>query len=267
MARTVRVAPTGWPALLVGSLLVLLAFAGCGGDDVEIDPEPGMPRVSWGEPGDGDPAGLIMLLHGGGWQPSRAGYEEQRQNAGRLQDLGYATVAIGYSEGARGFRQIQDVYSEARRRYPDLPICASGTSAGGHLALMLATREPDLACVVDLSGPIDLRTLAEQDEEDDEAHREAVKAFGKDELAKYSPVRYADRIKAKVLMIIAEADPVNPVEQGDELERALPDAELLVLPEGPVQAPFSHFGGVTPEAQDEVVQRQLAFIQEATQGG
>jgi dipeptidyl aminopeptidase/acylaminoacyl peptidase len=256
--------PKATALIAVGTALAILcAAAGCGGGDDDGNGGPGAARVSWGAPD--DPKGVVMLLHGGGWLPSDSGYAEQKANADNYEDQGFATVAIGYDEGAKGFQQVIDVYREARRRYPDLPICASGISAGGNLALMLATREPDLACVVALAAPTDLTSLAEQDPEGDEAHQAAVAAFGKDQLAKFSPVRYADRIKAKVLLILAESDPVDPVDQGDELAQVLPGLQLLILPPGPVSVPFAHFGGVQPDAQEVVVERVLDFLDEATQ--
>jgi dipeptidyl aminopeptidase/acylaminoacyl peptidase len=247
-------------------LSLVCVTTGCGGGGDDAGPrnaDVGGARVSWGEPADGHPVGVVMLIHGGGWQPSEPGYEEQKANAKVVQGQGYATVAIGYDAGARGFQQIVDVYREARARYPGLPICATGISAGGHLALMLATREPDLDCVVTLSAPTDLTTLGKQDPQGDEAYQAAIAAFGRAQLAKFSPVRYADRIRAKVLMIEAEDDPIDPVGQGRELARALPGAQLLVLPPGPVPAEFAHFGGVQPDAQNVVIEREFKFLKEA----
>ena len=245
----------------------LAGVVGCGGGDDDAglrDPEVAGARVSWGEPNDRDPVGVVMLIHGGGWERSYSGYEEQRENAENFQDKGYATVAIGYDEGAKGFRQVVATYKEARRRYPDLPICASGLSAGGHLALMLATREPDLDCAIALAAPTDLTSLAEQDPEGDEAYKAAVRAFGRNRLAEYSPIRYADRIKARVLLMVAEDDPVAPVAQVEEFARMLPRSELLVLPPGPVPVPWAHFGGVEPDAQEVVVERTFDFLDAAT---
>jgi acetyl esterase/lipase len=255
--------------LLTALLLLLIGVAGCGGggDDDGPNSNFGGARVSWGEPASGNPKAVVMLLHGGGWQPSPAGYEGQKKSAPVLQDQGYATVAIGYDAGAKGFRQIVEVYKEARRQYPDLPICASGISAGGHLALMLATREPDLDCVMALSSPVDLTTLAEQDPEDEESYDAAVKAFGAGKLATFSPVRYADRIRAKVLLIQAEDDPLVPVEQADELKRALPDAQVLILETGDTPAVFAHGGGVQEDAQNTVIEREFDFLQQSTVGG
>jgi acetyl esterase/lipase len=255
-ARAVLVAAT--------ALSVLCAAAGCGesGPDDLLPTTVGGARVSWGQP-DGTPAGLVMLLHGGGWQRSDSGYEEQKEAAKALEEEGYTTVAVGYDEGATGFSQVVQVYRTAREHYPNLPICATGLSAGGHLALMLATREPDLTCVVTLSAPTDLTTLGEQDPEGDEAYEAAVTAFGKDQLAKFSPVRYADRIRAKVLMIQAEDDPLDPPGQGQELAQALPAAQFLLLPSGPVPAVWAHGGGVQEDAQDIVIERELEFLKEA----
>lgn len=244
--------------------MLALASSGCGESDLNIGDGSGpQARTTWGEPA-GEPRALVILLHGGGWQPSPEGYEQQKATGEMLQDLGYATVAVGYDEGALGFRQIEDVYAEARRRYPDLPICAAGQSAGGHLSLMLAVREPDLACVIDLVGPTDFTTLREHG--GDAAYEGAATAFGKANLPKFSPARYADQIKAKVLMILAETDPLVPEEQGRELAELLPGSELVILPEGPVTAVWAHSAGVQPDALDNVVQLQLDFLEQATSG-
>jgi acetyl esterase/lipase len=255
--------------LAAAVLLALAAVAGCGSEGNEIDfPSAKVDgaRVSWGEPSDGNPAGVVMLIHGGGWQPSPSGYEDQKDNAPVFQDEGYATVAVGYDEGAKGFDQVVAVYKAARKRYPGLPICASGLSAGGNLALMLAAQEPDLACVLALSAPTDLTSLAQQDPEGDEAYEAAVTAFGAGKLAKFSPVRYANRIRAKVLLVAAESDPVVPADQSRELAQALPGAELLVLPPGSVPAVWAHGGGVESDATDDVVTRDFDFLQQVTQG-
>jgi dipeptidyl aminopeptidase/acylaminoacyl peptidase len=249
------------------ALLVMSAMVGCGsnGSGESQDADVGGARVSWGEPAGGHPTALVMLIHGGGWRASESGYEDQKTNAASFEREGYATVAIDYDEGAKGFRQIVDVYKAARERYPGLPICASGISAGGNFALMLATREPDLDCVLALVAPTDLTSIAEQDPEGDEAYQAAVTTLGKDQLAKFSPVRYANRIRAKVLLVVAETDPIVPADQGRELAHALPGAQLLVLPPGPVHAEWAHFGGVQPNAQNLVLERDFEFVKQATQ--
>jgi acetyl esterase/lipase len=254
----------------VTALSILSVAVGCGGeshDDRVRNPNIAGARVAWGEPPGGDPVGVVMLIHGGGWERDDTGYEEQRKNAENFERRGYVTVAIGYDKGARGFRQIDAVYEEVRERYPELPVCASGISAGGHLALMLATREPELDCVIALAAPTDLTTLGEQDPSGDEGYKAAVDAFGANRLARFSPIRYADRIKADVLLIVAESDPVALPEQSRELAEALPGAELLILPPGPIPVPWAHFGGVEEGAEDVVIDRGFDFLDAATQAG
>jgi dipeptidyl aminopeptidase/acylaminoacyl peptidase len=264
---------TARAVLVAAALSFLLGMVGCGStqqqeqQDVKFRAaDVGGARTSAGEPAAGNPKGVVLLIHGGGWQRSDSEYATEKASAKDLQAQGYATVAIGYDEGATGFEQILDVYKQARKQWPGLPICASGISAGGNLALMLATREPDLACVIALVAPTDLTSLAAQDPTGDEAYAAAVTAFGQDQLAKFSPVRYADRIKAKVLEIVAETDPLVPADQGRELARALPGTELLVLPPGPDQVVWAHGAGVQPDAQDAVITREFNFLAQATQG-
>jgi acetyl esterase/lipase len=252
-------------APLVMALAIALIAAGCGGNDQPLNEhaEVNKPKVDWGEPSGSDPNRVVILLHGGGWQPNPAGYQGMRRLAAVFRQRGYATVVIGYSAGAEGFRQIEGVYSKVQRRYPRLPICAFGESAGGNLSLMLATREPSLDCVVDLVGPTDLTTLRAQGSA--EGNQLAVTAFGEDQLARYSPVRYADRIHAKVLMILSATDPIVPAAQGRELAKALPGSELIVLPPGPV--PWLHGAMVASGSADRATNAAQAFLQEATTSG
>jgi acetyl esterase/lipase len=259
------------PAALAAAALALFVVAGCGDKGPEIGP--GKPpnqvsgaKVAWGEPPGGSPAGLVLLLPGGGWRPDDNQFELQKASAKGLQGQGYATAVVYYAPGPKGLRQIQDVYKVGRQHYPGLPVCASGLSSGGNLALMLATREPDLTCVIATAAPTDLTTLAEQDPEGDEAYAAAVDVFGADGLAKFSPVRYAKKIKAKVQLVIAESDPLDPIEQGRELVKALPGTDFITVPPGPITVPWAHFGGVPVDASDEILKRQLDFLKQVTQG-
>jgi acetyl esterase/lipase len=243
-----------------------IALAACGGTPQQVAVPPAFPQVHWGEPdedsGSGEPRGLLMLLHGGGWQPNLIGYRDQIVLGEMFQEDGFATVAVAYAAGAEGFSQIEDVYAEAKERYPGVPICAIGQSAGGHLALMLATREPDLACAVSMAGPTNLTSLDE--EEDAEGLKYAEAAFGLDALAEFSPVLHADRIQARVLMMMAENDPLVPVEQGYELGEVLPGAQLLVLPPGP--APWLH-SGISLTAGQQAKEKQDEFLESVMPAG
>jgi dipeptidyl aminopeptidase/acylaminoacyl peptidase len=259
--------------LIAAALLAVPALAGCGSDPPQQGhgdfhgAAVGGARVTVGNPPGNQPLGVVLLIHGGGWQRSDPDYAKQKAAGKSLNGQGYATVAIGYDEGAKGFQQILAVYKQARKQWPGVPICASGISAGGNLSLMLATREPDLACVLAVAPPTDLPALAQQDPVGDEAYKAAVTAFGSDQLAKFSPVRYAGKIDAKVLLIAADTDPVVPAAQSREMARALPGAQIVVVPPGSVPVEWAHFGGVPANAQDMVIQRELNFLRDATQGG
>jgi dipeptidyl aminopeptidase/acylaminoacyl peptidase len=257
---------------LIGAAVVVV-FAGVAilttsGDEIGKLPPPERgalgARVDWSEPDEGDPRAVVMLVHGGGWQPSPTEFESQRTLAAPLNKEGYATVAIGYDEGEQGYRQIEAVYAEARERYPRLPICALGTSAGANLSLVLATREPELDCVIGMATPTDLTTLPEQGAED--AYEAAVTAFGRDQLEAFSPALHADEIQAEVLLIAAESDPTAPADQSREFEDVFPEADVLIYPPGDVPVFWAHFGGVEPGANEEVAERELAFLDEATEG-
>jgi dipeptidyl aminopeptidase/acylaminoacyl peptidase len=252
----------------LSSAVLLLSLAGCGGgDDLELKPGPGPgepAEITWGAPSADfkgrDPKGVVLLLHGGGWQRDPAAYEAEVQIAPLYEQLGYATATIGYNDGAKGLQDVIDLYAKADKRYPDTPICAIGASAGGTLALLLASEEPDLACAIDLAGPTDLTALSDQGGE--VASRLAVEAFGEDNLEEFSPVAHADSIKAPVMMVFAVADPVVPEQQGPELKRALPSAKLIVLPQG--DASFIHGPGVDPRAKERADAAANAFLEQAT---
>ena len=148
--------------ILAAALMMTLAVIGCGGTSVDVN-NGGDALVKWGKPAGGqEPKGVVMLLPGGGWQPNPTAYRSEMPTAAQLQQLGLATVVVGYGEGATGFREVRQVYLQARKRYPGVPVGAHGESAGGNLALMLAAREPGLTCVIGLAAPTDLTALKAQ---------------------------------------------------------------------------------------------------------
>jgi acetyl esterase/lipase len=254
-------------SLVAAALLMALAVIGCGGGNgVEINPPKSSAIAKWGNPaGNQDPKGVVMLLHGGGWQPSRAAFESELPTAQLLQQQGYATVVVGYDAGAQGFKEIEDVYSKARKRYPDLGICVHGISAGANLGLMLAAREPDLSCVLAIAAPTDLPAL--KDQGGTEAYDLAKVAFGEDQLAKFSPIRYADQIKAKVLLLNGESDPIVPVEQARAFEQARPETEVDVIPNGSTPVQWLHGATVSAAAGQAAIQQGYEFIVDSLNGG
>lgn len=191
-------------------------------------------------PSSGRPRALMLLIPGGGWRATGA-MQIAHQLTGlrtNLQRLGYETLAFGYRAGPKAIQDAEMFYRLARKRVgPRLPICAIGPSAGGHTALMLAVKHLDLACVLDFAGPTDLSALAREPRGAYGYHL-AVKTFGTNRLAAYSPALHARSIRAKVLLMYALNDPIVPLAQGRAMAQALPAARLIELPPGP--APFIH---------------------------
>lgn len=235
-------------------------LAGCGKGGVgPIKPIPtstvtartGKPVAIYAQPTGGKtPRALLMLIHGGSWSGINPTALRTTEAIARIfQVFGFETVTVDYRAGAQGIADVEHFYREARKRVgPNLPICAYGVSAGGHIALMLAEKFPDLACVVDQSGPTDLTTLKSQGSA--AGYAIAVRVFGRHALAKYSPALHASSIKAKLMLAYADNDPLVPVAQGEEMKRAVPSAELFTLPPGP--APFTHTGVGAPAAKTGV---------------
>ena len=173
-------------------------------------------------------------------------------------------MVVGYDEGATGFREIKQVYSKVRQRYPDLPVCVHGFSAGGNLGLMLAAREQGIDCVLALAAPTDLPALKDQGA--GETYDLAVDAFGEDQLADWSPVRDAKRIDAQVLLINAQSDPVVPVAQAREFVKARPGTQLVVIPPGSAPLDWLHGAEVNPAQAQAAVQQGFVFLSESLNG-
>jgi acetyl esterase/lipase len=248
---------------LVATAAAALVLAGCGGSSggsassttstAGLTPAPsgttdlgnGVKAV-WGQPAnDQPPKAIVMLIHGGSWKGiDPAAFNATLAIATIFQNLGFETATVEYRQGAQGVSDVQRLYRHVRQRVgAHTPVCAVGTSAGGHLALMLAVRDPDLACVIDLAGPTNLPALR-TDPGGATGYQIALGAFGSGPLTELSPALHARSIKAKLMLVYAANDPLVPVAQGHEMARADPRAKLIVLPPG--NAPFVHTGVGAP---------------------
>jgi acetyl esterase/lipase len=181
--------------------------------------------------------GLVILIHGGGWTqvgPADVAYE--RPKAAFYNARGWMALNVDYSAGAAGFADVLRFYDLARASLgPDVPICASGESAGGTFALLLAEARP-LRCVIDEAGPTDLLDLDASGTAVQRYWRgvlvqDAKGALG-DDLRAWSPVFGARAIRASVLMEYASNDLLVALGQAREMRAALPGSRLLVLHPG-----------------------------------
>jgi acetyl esterase/lipase len=211
--------------LLVAAFLVACALSALLAVSL---PARGRTLVTWTAP-HGHPAGVVLVVHGGAWRAS--GPRTAALMAARARTFagwGWAAAVVDYRAFADAPGDVVRAYDAARRRYPRLPICAYGESAGGHLALMLAVRRP-LACVVDAAGPVDLPRL-DGTPQADWVRAKALAAFG--DLRDASPTHHAAAIRAPVLAGYAAADRIVPASQGRYLQRALPRAHVIALGTG-----------------------------------
>jgi acetyl esterase/lipase len=232
---------------------------------------PGLPKAVWGAPTDGQKSrGVLMMIHGGSWAGiSASQFKTMQATATVFQGLGFETFTVDYRSGAQGVTDVDNLYRDARREVgPKVPICAAGISAGAQIALMVAIRNPGLACVLDLAGPTDLPAF-KMEPGGATLYRVILDRFGTGPLEQYSPALHGSSIKAKVLMIYAEDDPLVPVAQGRAMARADPAAKLIVLPPG--SAPFVHTGvgapaqasGVDPKAYATAESAEVRFLEDA----
>ena len=219
------------------SLLTLIAVAGCGSathPQLPKHPEKLVPHgsktVKEVKRPPSKPKGVMLIFSGGAWlAPPPTEVSSTRHYEQRYAQLGWLAIDVGYRPGGQqGFADVTRAYDTAKRDHPGLPICAVGESSGGHLALMLAMARP-LDCVEPVDAPVDLTKGLPKS-----LLATAIAVFGKD-LAKWSPALHAKQIHGKVLIVHARDDQVVPLAQAKQLKAALPNAQLVVFPPGPLQ--------------------------------
>ncbi|HNR92505.1 MAG TPA: S9 family peptidase [Dokdonella sp.] len=184
---------------------------------------------------------LVVLVHGGPRARDGWFYDEEVQ---ALASRGYAVLQVNF-RGSTGYgydfvhagdrqwgRKMQDDVTDATRWAIDTGVadakrvCIYGGSYGGYAALMGAVREPDLyRCAIGAYGVYDLPMMYTRgDIQKSLWGVEMVKEMlGNDEaeLAQYSPANFADRIKAKVMLVVGGQDERVPPAHADKMRAAL----------------------------------------------
>ena len=180
----------------------------------------------------GEPRGIVLVIHGGGWQANGAdAMASVRGESQRFARRGWLTYSIDHRPLHRAFRDVRRAYDRLRRRHPRIRICVHGQSSGGHLALMLAQRRPSVDCVIAVGAPTD---LAHWPREARGVHDAVRRLRPRVSLRRWSPVRQAWRIRQPVLLIHDQHDPIVPFDQSRKLVRRLPRGKLVGLCPGPV---------------------------------
>jgi len=186
----------------------------------------------------GKSRGVAIVIHGGAWQMvGPDAMASQRDNIDVVVGAGWTAVNIDYRPGYQSVADSIAAYDWIRETVgPKTPICTVGDSAGGHLALMIAWKRPDVACVVAMGAPTDLPAV--QGTQPFLWEAGVVASFPLDQLDALSPALHAKEIKAKILAGAVATDPVVPPAQTRELVANANDAKGMFLKPG--DAPFVH---------------------------
>ena len=180
---------------------------------------------------------VMIFIHGGAWATvGKKAMRGERETAAKWRAAGWQTVSVSYRACKRSVGDVVRFYDLVRARVgPWVPICLRGQSAGGHLALMVAAKRPGVACVIALASPTDLRSVRAQGriEADSGAAPPELRegaarvanlgdaAFGKRNRRARSPVAFAPRIAARLLLATALDDEVIPQGQATALQDAV----------------------------------------------
>lgn len=178
----------------------------------------------------------VLELHGGGWfligPGATAGI---RPRAERAASQGYRVLNADYRAGGNSVKDAVAAYDRLKKAVRGGPVCIEGESAGGHLALMVATRR-DVACVIAHAAPTDLATLT--DSPTIELAKLARRAFGptSSRMNQYSPLAQAARLNGRILLAAQRGDPVVSDDQAVRLSNRLIElgspAGLIVMRPG-----------------------------------
>jgi acetyl esterase/lipase len=174
------------------------------------------------------PSGYVIVVHAGGWRiVGRGMLGFEYPNVGRLNGWGYSTLNVDYRAGADGLTDLLRFHDGLRRRIGKARLCVLGTSSGGHLALMLALRRPDVECAITEAAPTYLPGLTQP------LLSAARRYFGpRGGLRTWSPALHPPR--ARLLLSHATNDPAVPFEQSARMLRAVPGAKRVALRPGKV---------------------------------
>jgi acetyl esterase/lipase len=171
------------------------------------------------------PKAIMIVIHPGGWflVGKEVLAQSARPIANRWRGAGWQAVNIDYHACGQSIFDVLWFMQRVRYLNPHAVICATGSSAGGHLAVLLAAMRPDLACAISHAGPTDLPGLDGQlayegggrwtDAGPKMLSNYAVAAFGANALPYRSPRQQAAKITARVLLATGQTDPLVPPAQ------------------------------------------------------
>jgi acetyl esterase/lipase len=225
------------------------------------------------------PRGVMLAIHGGGWWLVGAGKaQEMRADAERWRARGWLTVNFTYRPCGQSVADALWFYDRARSWVGTrAKICAIGTSAGGHLALLIGARRPGLYCAVSVAGPTDFTRIQDEPVYNPATglydatsgsrlvHNLGAAAFGEENLASTNPVTLASTTlkRTRVLQAFSADDHLVPFQQAADLDEAMSAANPAAYVDDVQLAigtiPFGH-GVVTQPALDDFHAREVRLV-------
>ncbi len=216
----------------------------------------------------------VIVIHGGGWVQ---GDKESMLETYCLPLIrhGFVAANVEYrlAKAAPAPAAVSDVLQAAKwfhdhaAQYKVDPnrIVVMGSSAGGHLALMvgMAPASADLGPVIKIAGVIDFFGIADVGDQLAGPNARKYAALWIPEQPdrlelerQMSPITYVRKGLPPILALHGDADPLVPYEQSVNLTKAIKsaggDADLITVPEG------KH--GFTPQQMDELWPRIFKWL-------
>ena len=204
-----------------------------------------------------NPKAVVIVIHGGSWVGEKEWFlDDMNPYAQKLSNLsGSATMNIDYRTGSSSLNDVVASYDIARKKFPNLPICAAGNSAGGNLALLLANKRP-LNCVISEVGPTNLYTGSEY------IKNIAAYHFNKENFRAWSPIYTTKKLRSPTMLVSATNDPIVPHSQALEFKNKFPKAILVTLRPGDKLGTY-HVHEPVDSAQLEIARKREAnFIKQ-----
>jgi acetyl esterase/lipase len=219
------------------------------------------PRIEWSGP-EHARAG-VLVLHGGAWRLTGPGaLRSLRPAAERFAALGVRVANADYRPGATSLVDARRALRRLRARLPPpARVCLYGESAGGQLALVLAAHDRAVRCVLTVGAVADLTRLR-RDHAGAAVVKLARRTWGREPggLRAYSPLTFARRLDAPVLLAGLRDDPIVPSVQQRRLAARLPDARVMLVSGG--DAAFVH-GGASSGGVRAVARTQERLLRRA----
>jgi acetyl esterase/lipase len=192
---------------------------------------PGLPKERTYRPAHHKPVGTIIDIHGGRWKQS----SPQLIDTGALFSIqlakwGWKVVVPSFRGGRLALPDLRATLTREARRAHGKPVCTTGESSGGHLALMLAT-DKRVTCAISQAGPVDL-TVTNPSPGDDRGTILSAQAIWGSGVRAMSPVTVAPRTHAAVLMLSAIRDTAAPSSRANRYAARAPHAANVAMRAG-----------------------------------